>query len=281
MFDGRRPAIAVTSPAQARAVVDSLQAAGADVIKVRVGLSRAVYFAIAAEARRRGIPLVGHLSDSVSAAEASDSGQRSIEHGFPSDCSAPDREDECSALAARFVRNGTWVTPTIVFGRYLFGGVAPERLRYWPDTVGGQASILSAFEGDGLGHEWKPLIARYKRAGIPLLAGTDASPTFRENTPGFSLHEELALLVEGGLTPLEALQTATLNPAKYLDGADSLGTVAAGKLADLVLLDRNPLEDIRNTTRIRAVVADGRYFDRAALDDLIAEVERRPAAGGD
>jgi imidazolonepropionase-like amidohydrolase len=90
---------------------------------------------------------------------------------------------------------------------------------------------------------------------------------------GFTLHAELALLVAEGLTPLEALQAATLNPAKFLHGTDSLGTVAAGRLADLVLLDADPLADITNTTAIRAVVANGRYFDRAALDQFVVAAQ--------
>ena len=81
------------------------------------------------------------------------------------------------------------------------------------------------------------------------------------------------MYVAEGLTPLEALQTATLNPAKLLHGTDSLGTVAPGKLADLVLLDADPLADITNTMAIRAVVANGRYYDRDALDRLLAEVK--------
>ena len=90
-------------------------------------------------------------------------------------------------------------------------------------------------------------------------------------TPGFSLHAELEMYVAEGLTPLTALQAATLNPAKMLHATDSLGTVAAGKLADLVLLDANPLADIGNTAKIRAVVANGRYYSRAELDRIIAE----------
>ena len=90
-----------------------------------------------------------------------------------------------------------------------------------------------------------------------------------------SLHDELRLLVAAGLTPLEALQAATLNPAKMLYTTDSLGTVAPGKLADLVLLDADPLADITNTTTIRAVVANGRYLDRVALDRLMVEVQAK------
>jgi hypothetical protein len=114
-----------------------------------------------------------------------------------------------------------------------------------------------------------------RQAGLPILAGTDADDFRHEQVrvlpPGFSLHDELAVYVIEGLTPLTALQAATLNPAKLLHATDSLGTVAPGKLADLVLLDADPLADITNMALIRAVVANGRYFDRAALDRLLAE----------
>ena len=109
-------------------------------------------------------------------------------------------------------------------------------------------------------------------AGVVLLAATDVGVPFQ--VPGFSLHVELERLVEAGLTPLEALRAATLNPARVLKLSDSLGTVDTGKLADLVLLDANPLEDIRNTQKIRAVVADGRLYRRADLDRLLAGSSR-------
>lgn len=103
------------------------------------------------------------------------------------------------------------------------------------------------------------------------MSGTDVGNPFV--VAGFSLQEELGLLVEAGLSPADALRSATLNPAKFLGAADSLGTVETGKVADLVLLDRNPLTDIRNTRRIRAVVLNGRYLDRADLDELLASAE--------
>ena len=111
-----------------------------------------------------------------------------------------------------------------------------------------------------------------RHAGMPLLAGTDAIAGAKI-TVGFALPDEVITSVESlGLTPLEALQTATLNPALALGATDSLGTIAPGKLADLVLLDANPLADIYNIQKIRAVVANGRYFDRAALDGLLADL---------
>lgn len=105
--------------------------------------------------------------------------------------------------------------------------------------------------------------------GVMLLAATDVGiPTL---VPGLSLHEELALLVDAGLTPLEALRTATVNPARTFGMADSLGTIEPGKLADLVLLDADPLADIAHTRRIRAVVADGRLYRRSDLDRLLGD----------
>jgi imidazolonepropionase-like amidohydrolase len=89
--------------------------------------------------------------------------------------------------------------------------------------------------------------------------------------PGFGLHEELALLVEAGLTPMQALQSATSSAAEFLAKEKDSGTVAAGKYADLVLLDGDPLQNIRNTGKIRALVVRGRYLDRQALDGLLAE----------
>jgi imidazolonepropionase-like amidohydrolase len=110
-----------------------------------------------------------------------------------------------------------------------------------------------------------------QRAGVPILAGTDEGDPYV--FAGFSLHDELALLVQAGLTPLEALRTATLNPAAFLKATDSLGTIEPGKLADLVLLEGDPLANIRNTAKVRAVVANGRYLDRGALDALLATAE--------
>jgi imidazolonepropionase-like amidohydrolase len=117
------------------------------------------------------------------------------------------------------------------------------------------------------------------RAGVPFLAGTDTAAGVHI-FPGFSLHQELALFVRAGLTPLQALQTATLNPAKFMNRLADLGTVERGKLADLVLLDANPLEDIANTKKIRAVVLAGRYLDRAELDRMLKGVEKAAAESG-
>lgn len=116
------------------------------------------------------------------------------------------------------------------------------------------------------------IVLALHRAGVTILAGTDAGAMY--DFPGSDLHSELWHMVQAGLTPLEALRTATLTPARFMNVADSLGSIRSGKLADLVLLDGNPLADIRNTERISGVVANGRYLDRPALDLLLAEARR-------
>ena len=90
---------------------------------------------------------------------------------------------------------------------------------------------------------------------------------------GFCVHDELATMVRAGMTPLAALQTATINPARYLGREMTLGTIAPGRSADLVLLDANPLEDIANLRRIRAVITAGRFLDRSALDQLLTQAK--------
>ena len=104
-----------------------------------------------------------------------------------------------------------------------------------------------------------------------MLVGTDTGNPYC--FPGFSLHDELALLVEAGVTPLGALQAATRNAAIFMDASDKYGSVTSGKVADLLLLDADPLNDIHNTTKILEVFLGGKEFNRAALDDMLRRAE--------
>ena len=187
----------------------------------------------------------------------------------------------CAPLYARFVANGTYQTPTLVVLRGIgrrqeASATADPRLKYVPAEI--QARWRPRPQADSTTmraiHDTNLRMVRdMHRAGVPVLAGTDASDEAYVFA-GFSLHDELAFFVEAGMTPLEALRTATAVPARALGLEETAGTVEVGKRADLVLLDADPLRDIRNTRRIRAVVLDGRIFDRAALDALLEHVER-------
>jgi imidazolonepropionase-like amidohydrolase len=115
------------------------------------------------------------------------------------------------------------------------------------------------------------LVGAMHRAGVELLAGTGVLNPYC--FPGFSLHDELELLVEAGLRPMAALQTATRNPARYLDRLKDSGTVEPGKIADLVLLEADPLKDIKNTRTIAGVIVGGKMLTRGVLDKILAAVE--------
>jgi imidazolonepropionase-like amidohydrolase len=133
-----------------------------------------------------------------------------------------------------------------------------------------------AVERELLGYR-KKLVGALFRAGVPILAGTDTPNPFC--FPGFGVHDELALMVESGVSPLGALQAATRNPAVFMDVTDRYGSVAPGKIADLVLLDADPLNDIHNTTRISEVFLSGKEFDRAALDQMLRNAEGAAKSG--
>jgi imidazolonepropionase-like amidohydrolase len=115
------------------------------------------------------------------------------------------------------------------------------------------------------------MVGEMNSAGVKLLAGTDTA--YGYPVGGFALHDELALFVNAGLSPMEALQTATINPAKFFGKETELGTIEKGKLADLILLDADPLADISNTKKINAFVLNGRLFDRNGLGKMLIEIE--------
>ena len=196
-------------------------------------------------------------------------------------------EAKCQKLITEIRRNGTWSVPTLVVYRSTAMSSDPQfrnddRLRYFGGQLRSWLSRNAVMERANfdpsdfaiereLLNRRKWLVGKLFQAGVPMLAGTDTPNPFC--FPGFGVHDELALMVESGVTPLGALQAATRNPALFLGAADKYGSVTEGKLADLVLLDADPLADIHNTTRISAVFLSGEYFDRSVLDKLMKEAE--------
>ena len=277
--------VKVSTEEEARNAVRKAKEEGADFIKVHDTLPRIAYFAAIDEARKLGLPVEGHVPASITAKEASEAGQKSIEH-FTGLAEAETDNTKADILIAILKKNHTWICPTIIMrNNYAVlddRNLANDpRLRYvktswrnsWLSMTKG-SSNLPATEWAGRREtirREKALVGRFQKAGVGILAGTDDSNPYV--MPGFSLHDELRLLVESGLTPMQALQAATLNPAKFFNQTASFGTVEKGKFADLVLLDANPLEDIRNTTKITAVVVNGRFVDRQELDSILTEIE--------
>lgn len=337
-------AVAVRTSDEGRAAVKQMKENGEDFIKVYPFLKPDVYFTILDEAAKQKIPVAGHVPHAVSAADASDRGQRSMEHLYgvvlgcskeeaklrkelvatmeaggmvkdPLDAAAAWRiqvkgldtydETTADALFKKFVANKTWQVPTL-FSRRVWASLEdtkftddprkktlPLRMRMaWgastievvgsyhvlgfdvpiPDTqkrfpilgIGLSGRDIEQQKLLFLGH--MKLVKAMHKAGVPLLAGTDTPVPYC--FPGSGLHDELELLVQCGLTPAEAIRTATRNPAEYFDRLKDMGTIEKGKLADLVVLDANPHDDIRNVRKVNAVVLNGRLFPKESLARL-------------
>ena len=305
--------VAIATPADGRRVVDSLKHRGVDFIKIQSGVPRDAYFAIADEAKKIGIRIDGHVPDAIRASEAIAAGQRTFEHLIGIfEASSPDEDAYIAdtydggtkrpgvflktydpARETRIIQQiaaaSIWQCPTLFWerGQWLVDVVdvkndpdlayaANSWIAKWPAS---RASILKGLASDPLpvrerfvAHELD-IIRRLRAANVPFLAGTD-TPAGIDVLPGLSLHLELERFVAAGFTPLEALQTATLNPARFFEKVGEYGSVETGRVADLVILTANPLIDIRNTRTIAGVIADGRYLSSADLDRLRATLER-------
>ena len=291
-----------TDTASAKQLVRSYKKQNLDFIKVYNMLAKDIYAAIADESKKNNIPFAGHVPFSVTAAEASQLGQYSIEHLSDILISASTTENELRtelaasksvnhlqssnkrmevnfkaaqtyskekalALFSIFVRNKTWQCPTLRNLQIVTTGANVNKLlndprtKYFPNSIkeNWKRVLLLRTTGDSTQRtvffqQTLKLVGDMHNAGVKLLAGTDLASNFL--MPGFSLHDELALMVEAGLSPFEALQTATINPAKFLNREKELGSIESGKIADLILLDDNPLKNIGNIKKIHAVIVN-------------------------
>jgi imidazolonepropionase-like amidohydrolase len=291
--ESNRYHLVIANADDARMAARALKKAGVDVYKTHRRTSRDAYFALADEAKKLGVPLVGHVPMTVSPEEASNAGQQTIEHietlfegtfatahggqVRPADIAQWRASPAAAALFGTFARNGTVVDPTLIAMGYLartFDSPNPDpRMRFVARSVlklrGETLAGIPAPQKTGtspLVIENQAVALQLQRAGVTLVTGTDLAFL---HPPGFSLHDELDMMAEAGLTPAEILRAATINCAKLFPSIDA-GAVAVGKRADLVLLNANPLADIRNAHAIHAVVLRGRVLNRAALDRVLA-----------
>jgi imidazolonepropionase-like amidohydrolase len=296
------------SPEQARQMVRDQKESGYDLLKFHPGLTVEIFEAITEEANNIGIEFSGHISHAVGLERSLAAGKGSIDHldrymeflaGNPDDREDPsiiyfgydlaDRADEnrIDEAVSKTVDAGVWNVPTNTLLVNVFSpNHTPAEMNEWPgmefipqNTRRGWINFVTQLRsGDDYNEDQalKFLDIRNKltlalhQQGAGLLLGADAPQIF--NPPGYSAHRELALLVEAGLTPFEALKTGTVNVGEYLDEQDRTGRVAPGFRADLIFLSSNPLESIPFHDRIQGVMKDGKFYDRAALDELLNRV---------
>jgi imidazolonepropionase-like amidohydrolase len=316
MLDGPKSqykaAIAIATPEDGRKAVDMLHARGVDFIKVQSGIPRDAYFAIADESKKDNIIFEGHVPDSIRASEAVSADQYTFEHLIGIfEASSPDEtkyltgkktvgmflETYNPALEAKIIdllaKNHVWQCPTLFWerGQWLVDAIDYTKdpdlayagntwvTKQWPRA---QKGILKSLDTDPLPIREKfvthelDIVRKLNAAGVPFLAGTD-TPAGVDVIPGISLHLELQRFVAAGFTPLAALQTATLNPAKFYNKLNDFGTVQPGRIADLVLLEANPLDNIANTRKITAVITDGRYLSQQDLEQLRTKLKQLAA----
>jgi imidazolonepropionase-like amidohydrolase len=275
--DDKLPVVVAQNAKEARVAFDQLWNMNVDFIKVLSGLSRESYLALAEQARHWHVPFEGHIPTEVSAWDAIEARQRSLEHLFgvmktvSTDAEAIDFFEQCAV-------RGVAIAPTLVLWQRMAHTddqrlKTDVRLKYVNDSI---RKSWPELKDDDEGAAYRKQIERiYRlvslatRTRIEVLAGTDTGDPY--TIPGATLHDELEQLVAAGMTPHQALQAATIVPARFLEWDEQMGTIEKGKVADLVMLDANPLEDIRNTRKIAAVFARGRYFSRRDLDALLTQ----------
>jgi imidazolonepropionase-like amidohydrolase len=298
--DGAKPGVAdrlvVWNADDGRKAVGLLKAKGVDFIKVHNGTPPEAFFALLKEAAAKRIPVAGHIPVEVDPAAAIDAGYNSIEHivslfegpvrkkvaqGSTQEAAIAEfTDDEAKKLARLMVKRNAWFDPTLIMywsiahqadfreqpdprDRYTSKS-AREFWKFFPDRPSTPEARKKMDEGFTRALQITGILHSEK---VRFLVGTDLAG--RNIFPGSSVHDELALLVKAGLTPMESIVAATRHPAEALGKLTELGTIERSKVADLVLLDGDPLADIANTKKINAVIANGRLFRRPELDAML------------
>lgn len=305
-MDGDPPLVSLTIPFKdtksASDYVRQTARKGFDFVKVSSTLPPAIYDAIFDTAKEVGLPVAGHLPMPVDLDHALAMGQRSIEHLTGYDVAlaagrtltpgmsniymgwAYGTQAKIEEMARKTAQANVWNCPTLYTFDHVLSDFDRTRLQrqphiqFMPPILRDDSVIYDMFDARnraslvGTRSVRLAMVKALSDAGARLLAGSDAAGAV--TIPGFSLHQELEVLVEAGLTPYQALVAATAEPARYFEREDEFGTIAVGRSADLVLLDANPLANISNTQRISGVMVRGRWYPKAALDQRLEAMAR-------
>ena len=300
----------VASTAAATGMAEAQYAAGYDFLKIHPGLTLEEFDAMAVMANRLRMKFAGHVPEDVGLAHALSSGMATIDHldGYMQTLMPANEdvsggisgffglfiadlaeEEKIDSIVAATAESGVWNVPTeSLFEHVASPALHPEILVDWPEMKYMPATTVEQWRQAKLDILEDPnydaqtavraielrqkIILSLHEAGAGLLLGSDSPQIF--NVPGFAIHRELEYLVDAGLTPYEALRTGTVNAAKFLGAEAESGTVEEGRIADLVLLDANPLEDITNSRRIHGVVVNGQWISRPRIELILSEFGR-------
>ncbi|GAA0213076.1 amidohydrolase family protein [Kangiella japonica] len=295
LIDGSEANRVATTPLEGRQAVRTAKGDGYEFIKVYSRLNVETYKAIIDEASKQGMKVVGHIPNAFSGKveEAFVPHFDLVAHAEEFSKQTDEFTDESAEKIAKLTKaNRTWVIPNLsnlvriaAQGRSLdavrnlpsFKYVHPLMQDKWLTSnqynKGTNSKRVAYY--DSLVEFHVKLVKAFKEAGVPMVAGTDAGTS--GIVWGYSLHDELALLVDAGLTTEEALAAATRLAAAWLEIDDKVGTIEEGKLADLVLLDANPLEDIRNTKSISGTMFNGRWIDQSEIEQMLDKLEKKNA----
>jgi imidazolonepropionase-like amidohydrolase len=298
VVDGKRPEGRIANtPADGRQMVRDLQGEGYNFVKVYWRLDVETFLAIVDEAKLRKIKVIGHIPKAFKGQL-----EKAFVPGFGMVAHAEEfskhSDNFTDADAERFAKlakqSDTWVTPNLIAMRWIASQARSlDELKANPHNAYMHPLLQSKWVKanqynrdlskpstvaylDRMVEFHRRLVRAFKAEGVPMVAGTDA--LLSGVVPGFSLHDELELLVEAGLTPPEALAAATRVPAEWLEVSGDRGTVAVGKRADLVLLEADPLANVANTRRISGIFLSGRYLSRSRLDAMMADLAKRNTA---
>jgi imidazolonepropionase-like amidohydrolase len=310
LIDGNPPSfpagcLVVTTPEEAINAVNKQIDKKVDFIKVYGALSEECFMAIANKAKESNIPFAGHIPDKVSIYKAIEAGMASSEHlyGFLEGCLAqnyyenPPRsmgefisrfsDTRFDSLCLKLANGSMWICPTLTVNRamsYLNDSTFTKdtRMAYLPNSIIGvwnqKLNPFTKDQIDAFANSRRErylfelsLLGKMNKKGVKFISGTDFPNPYV--FPGFSLHDELSLMVKGGMPILDALKSATINPAIFMNKTDDFGSIAVGKMASLVVLNKNPLENIENTKTIETVIVRGKVYNGKALSLMLEEAK--------
>jgi imidazolonepropionase-like amidohydrolase len=282
----------ISSPDEAIQKVQRQKQEGWDLLKIHPGLTRQEYDAMAKTAKEVGMRFVGHVPAEVGLLHALEMDQETIDHvdgyvEYLKADSSPMDEAKLADVVRRTKQAGTWIVPTMAVWEVLIGArdldtlvgyseikyMPPQQVEDWKKAYANRVNSpqYNRKRAEHIAANRKRILKALHDGGVRLLFGTDAPQQF--SVPGFSIHREMALMLECGLTPYDIIRSGTKNVGDYFKSKDNFGTIEVGKRADLILVSGNPLGDVSNIAKRSGVMVRGRWLPEGEIQERLAKIE--------